>query len=171
MPASENRPPASDSPQPQGVIACTWSPDPEALGDRELRWILSRWHSARVRAPVPAETWIEPGQFRAATSDVMLFDRTPDGHDARIRLIGSRLAELIGHELTGALLSERPREIWIGHQLRWLVGECARRRQPCLAEIVGPSPQGAVLLTALLLPVANPDRKVARLAAIIRLGL
>ncbi|MCA0399735.1 MAG: PAS domain-containing protein [Proteobacteria bacterium] len=75
-----------------------------------IKVVFAYWNMLRGERPAPLRTEINPRGLGSALGDVFLLDM-PEG---RFRLSGSRIAEALGHELTGeafgALWLDRARE-------------------------------------------------------------
>ncbi|MBS4048766.1 MAG: PAS domain-containing protein [Alphaproteobacteria bacterium] len=79
-----------------------------ALPDERLRLLANYWVARRSADGVPARTAIDPLDFPALLSNIMLIERVMEaGEDRyRFRLAGTDIARFTGRELTGRFLDE-----------------------------------------------------------------
>ncbi|MFN3401833.1 MAG: PAS domain-containing protein [Ferrovibrio sp.] len=78
------------------------------LPDERLRLLANYWVARRSADGVPARTAIDPLDFPALLSNIMLIERVMEaGEDRyRFRLAGTDIARFTGRELTGRFLDE-----------------------------------------------------------------
>ncbi len=114
--------------------------------------LFAHWDHLRGERAAPTRGEIDPAHLRHILSDVFMLDARP-WQDGRIRLAGTRICELFGHELKGQTLpelwyeSERP-------EITRLIGAVTGGMHGLVASITGETSQGRELdLEMLLLPV------------------
>jgi hypothetical protein len=91
-----------------GVAApkIAWDPSGDDAGANFLGFLVEFWRRGRGGAPWPPESAIDPVDLRPALGSLLVCEPLEDLSDFRIRLYGSRLAQSMGRDLTGAHVSD-----------------------------------------------------------------
>jgi hypothetical protein len=87
----------------------SWAPPSSELPVPLLRDCLLHWNSLRTGRPLPDWRDFRTEDFRHAVTRASIVDPVPGTDDMRYRIIGSRLAEYIGHDWEGATVREMAR--------------------------------------------------------------
>ena len=116
------------------------------------RLLFSHWDRLRGERAAPSRGDIDPAHLRNLLADVFMLDAQP-WREGRIRLAGTRICALFGHELKG----QRLPELWFESEraeVARLVGAVTGGMHALVASLVGETGQGRKLdLEMLLLPV------------------
>ncbi|MBV9751715.1 MAG: PAS domain-containing protein [Hyphomicrobiales bacterium] len=116
------------------------------------RLLFSHWDRLRGERAAPVRGDIDPAHLRNFLADVFMLDAKP-WQEGRIRLAGTRICALFGHELKG----QRLPELWFESEraeVSRLVGAVTGGMHGLVASLTGETGQGRELdLEMLLLPV------------------
>jgi len=126
--------------------------------------IFKLWKEKKGDREFPLKSELHPALLTRYLSQIYLVDILDGGKDFRIRLFGSGVADLLGKDYTGMLLSETPEELdWRGE----IYGLCLKRRAPVfyLFELA-PFGRDAVVTENALFPLADSDGNLAHLLCI-----
>ena len=129
------------------------------LQSSELREILRYWSRIRDGKDLPARSDFDPLDLRGALGWVTLADRNADAGEFRYRLVGTRVSELTGIDLTGQPVSAMP----IGGYADFLMGrmwETVDRARPIACRYALALRQRRVLVERLDLPLTNGSDRV-----------
>ncbi|WP_341705095.1 PAS domain-containing protein [Ferrovibrio sp.] len=79
-----------------------------AIPDPRLQALAEYWFDRRENGMPPRRAAIDPLDFPDLLPDLLMLDRidTPEGDRFRYRLVGTRVGEHVGRELTGQFLDE-----------------------------------------------------------------
>ncbi|MBV9974435.1 MAG: PAS domain-containing protein [Hyphomicrobiales bacterium] len=114
--------------------------------------LFAHWDRLRGERAAPTRGDIDPAQLRNFLADVFMLDAQP-WQEGRIRLAGTRLCELFGHELKG----QRLPELWFERErgeVSRLLGAVTGGMHGLVASLTAETSQGRELdLEMLLLPV------------------
>lgn len=82
--------------------------DGRVIPDERLQGLARYWFDRCADGQVPARAAIDPLEFPTLLPNILLLDRvaTPGGDRFRFRLVGTRVVEIAGQELTGRFLDE-----------------------------------------------------------------
>ncbi len=100
---------------------------PAAAG-RAHQELFAYWQSARAQGRLPRRKDIDPSGFRRLLPWISLIDVMPPPQDYRVRLAGTALYGLFGHEITGRRLGEIYPQAAAENWRRELGGVVERRR-------------------------------------------
>lgn len=129
------------------------------------------WDRLRAGRAAPERAEIEPGQIRRLLGDVFLLENTENPRYA-VRLAGTRLCALIGHEMRGrsfgAFFAADDRPTLFG-----LIEGVADGQTPAVSGLIGETDDGRSLdLEMILLPLRHRGKTHARiLGAIVPLDV
>lgn len=127
---------------------------------RQLAELLGYWLGQRQDADVPARDSIDPLDLHAILGWVLIFDRNGQGGDFRFRLVGSRVSELFGVDLTGLPIESLPDKTYAAF-VRERVWETIDRSQPVASRFTRTGPDGrALLMERLDLPLLGGGDRV-----------
>jgi len=116
------------------------------------RLLFAHWDRLRGERAAPIRADIDPAHLRNFLADVFMLDAKP-WQEGRIRLAGTRICALFGHELKG----QRLPELWFESEraeVSRLVGAVTGGMHGLVASLTGETGQGRELdLEMLLLPV------------------
>jgi hypothetical protein len=80
--------------------------DPDLSDNPKLSDLKAYWDRKRGTRPMPLRREIDPLELKAHLGFLVLIDVLPEAKDFRLRLIGTKIAEAVGADSTGKLLSE-----------------------------------------------------------------
>ncbi len=126
--------------------------------------VFSLWQEKKGNREFPLKSDLHPALMTRYLSHIYIVDILDGGKDYRIRLFGSAVADMLGKDYTGTLLSETPEELdWRGE----IYGLCLKRRAPVfyLFELA-PFGREAVVTENALLPLADSDGNLAHILCI-----
>lgn len=116
------------------------------------RLLFAHWDRLRGERAAPIRGDIDPAHLRSFLADVFMLDAQP-WQEGRIRLAGTRVCALFGHELKG----QRLPELWLEAErpeVARLIGAVTGGMHGLVASLIGETGQGRELdLEMLLLPV------------------
>ncbi len=87
----------------------SWAPAPDRLPVQILRDCLAHWQTLCEGRTLPDWSDFRTEEFRNAVTRASIVDPVPGTNDMRYRIIGSRLAECIGHDWEGATVGDMAR--------------------------------------------------------------
>jgi len=119
------------------------------------RLLFAHWDLLRGERAAPTRADIDPARLRGFLADVFMLDAHP-WQDGRIRLAGTRICALFGHELKGRHLPELWEEDEQAEMSR-LVGAVTGTMHGLVASVTGHTPQGRELDAELLLLPVRPN--------------
>jgi hypothetical protein len=119
------------------------------------RLLFAHWDMLRGERAAPTRADIDPARLRGFLADVFMLDAHP-WQDGRIRLAGTRICALFGHELKGRHLPDLWAEGERAEASR-LVGAVTGGMQGLVATVAGETPQGRELDAELLLLPVRPN--------------
>lgn len=134
---------------------------PEASGPKAL---FSLWLEKKGEREFPLKSEMRPALMARYLQHIYIVDILDDGKDFHIRLLGSGVADMLGKDYTGTLLSETPEELdWRGE----IYGLCLKRRAPVfyLFELA-PFGRETVVTENALFPMAGEQGNLAHLLCI-----
>jgi hypothetical protein len=117
--------------------------------------LFAHWDMLRGERAAPTRADIDPARLRGFLADVFMLDAHP-WQDGRIRLAGTRICALFGHELKGRHLPD----LWAESEraeVSRLVGAVTGGMQGLVASVAGETPQGRELDAELLLLPVRPN--------------
>lgn len=127
-------------------------------------FLLKLWTDLRGGAAMPGVAQIDPVAFAPALGYVNLVEPTPDGDDFVYRVFGSHVAAVFRADLTGRTMGEIATHDSI---VDFIVASCRAVRMrgaPLLTRRVPPGTDTVELWERLILPFADKDGAVARIA-------
>lgn len=130
--------------------------EPRTTGPRSLYEL---WLSKRGDAEMPKKTQFGPAEMIRYVSWTYMLDILDEGKDFRVRLYGTELADMVGKDYTGVLLSETPDEInWKGE-----IYQLAYRRRSPIFYVFNLAPFGREYIWSenAIFPLADDDGKLA----------
>ena len=80
--------------------------DPRTLANPTLSFLKSYWESKRNGRAMPSRADIDPLEMRDHLGWIILADVLTDYEDFRFRLVGTRVTNYFGRDITGKTLSE-----------------------------------------------------------------
>ena len=119
------------------------------------RLLFAYWDRLRGERAAPARGDIDPAQLRGFLADVFMLDAQP-WQEGRIRLAGTRICALFGHELKGHRLPD----LWLEREraeVSRLVGAVTGGMHGLVASVTGETAQGRELDAELLLLPVRPS--------------
>ncbi|MFI5012898.1 MAG: PAS domain-containing protein [Hyphomicrobiales bacterium] len=119
------------------------------------RLLFAHWDKLRGERAAPSRADIDPAKLRGFLADVFMLDAHP-WQEGRIRLAGTRICALFGHELKGQRLPELWLEIERAEVSR-LVGAVTGGMHGLVASVTGETVQGRELDAELLLLPVRPN--------------
>lgn len=136
----------------------------------ELRDVVDYWEALCGSRFAPARSEIEPEPLKHLLDRLMVVEvQQGSPRDYRFRLVGSRLYELYGGELTGRTLDEvRPSSF--ARLLQRDYAEAVSRRSPTLWLLAAQRSERPFALGCLVLPLSSDSRSVDRLLCVVSEG-
>lgn len=135
----------------------------ETVQRPRLRRLLDYWRDRRGARRMPARADLDPVQFAWMLGDVSLVDvvrETPDSKPRfRFRLIGTRVVERFGYDMTGRWLDELPEPAYRQH-VRNAYDEMVQRRLPLIERLDMLLDQRMHDYEILRLPLGRDDSRV-----------
>ncbi|MFC4347036.1 PAS domain-containing protein [Kordiimonas lipolytica] len=131
---------------------------PEAAGPKA---VFNLWREKKGDREFPLKSDLHPSLMARYLPYIYIVDILDGGKDYRIRLLGSSVADMLGKDYTGTLLSETPEELdWRGE----IYGLCMKRRAPVfyLFELA-PFGRETVVTENALFPLSDGDGNLAHL--------
>lgn len=131
---------------------------PEATGPKA---VFNLWREKQGGREFPLKSDLHPSLMARYLPYIYIVDILDGGKDYRIRLLGSGVADMLGKDYTGTLLSETPEELdWRGE----IYGLCMKRRAPVfyLFELA-PFGRETVVTENALFPLSDGDGNLAHL--------
>jgi len=119
------------------------------------RLLFAHWDRLRGERAAPTRADIDPGKLRGVLADVFMLDANP-WQEGRIRLAGTRICALFGHELKG----QRLPDLWLElerPEMARLVGAVTGGMHGVVASVKGETAQGRELDAELLLLPVRPS--------------
>jgi len=131
---------------------------PQSAGPKA---VFGLWQQKKGDREFPLKSELHPSLMTRYLPYIYIVDILDGGEDYRIRLLGSGVADMLGKDYTGTLLSETPEEFdWRGE----IYGLCLKRRAPVfyLFELA-PFGREAVVTENALLPLVDSNGNLAHL--------
>lgn len=129
-----------------------WESEGRKVRLATTRLLFAHWDRLRGERAAPTRGDIDPAHLRSFLADVFMLDAKP-WQEGRIRLAGTRVCALFGHELKG----QRLPELWFEcerAEISRLIGAVTGGMHGLVASLTGETAQGRELdLEMLLLPV------------------
>jgi hypothetical protein len=129
-----------------------WESEGRKVRLATTRLLFAHWDRLRGERAAPTRGDIDPAHLRSFLADVFMLDAKP-WQEGRIRLAGTRVCALFGHELKG----QRLPELWFESEraeISRLIGAVTGGMHGLVASLTGETAQGRELdLEMLLLPV------------------
>ena len=126
------------------------------------RMIFTYWDLLRGGRAAPERGEIDPGEIRHALGDTFILEAVPGG-TAVVRLAGTRMCALFGHELKGRAFET----FWAANTAgdpEALVDLVVNEAVGCIAGLTGRTPHGdPIHLEMILLPLRHQGKPHARL--------
>ena len=119
------------------------------------RLLFAHWDRLRGERAAPTRADIDPAHLRGFLADVFMLDANP-WQEGRIRLAGTRICALFGHELKG----QRLPDLWLElerAEVSRLVGAVTGGMHGLVASVTGETAQGRELDAELLLLPVRPN--------------
>jgi hypothetical protein len=119
------------------------------------RLLFAHWDLLRGERAAPTRADIDPARLRGFLADVFMLDAHP-WQDGRIRLAGTRICALFGHELKGRHLPD----LWLDEEraeVSRLVGAVTGGMHGLVASVTGETARGRELDAELLLLPVRPS--------------
>ena len=119
------------------------------------RLLFAHWDRLRGERAAPARADIEPADLRGILADVFMLDANP-WQEGRIRLAGTRICALFGHELKG----QRLPDLWLARErseVSRLIGAVTGGLHGFIASVSGQTSQGRELDAELLILPVRPS--------------
>jgi hypothetical protein len=119
------------------------------------RLLFAHWDRLRGERAAPARADIEPADLRGILADVFMLDANP-WQEGRIRLAGTRICALFGHELKG----QRLPNLWQARErseVSRLIGAVTGGLHGFIASVSGQTSQGRELDAELLILPVRPS--------------
>ncbi|SEE45812.1 hypothetical protein SAMN05519104_6175 [Rhizobiales bacterium GAS188] len=119
------------------------------------RLLFAHWDKLRGERAAPSRADIDPAKLRGFLADVFMLDAHP-WQDGRIRLAGTRICALFGHELKG----QRLPDLWLEREraeVSRLVGAVTGGMHGLVASLTGETVEGRELDAELLLLPVRPN--------------
>jgi hypothetical protein len=119
------------------------------------RLLFAHWDRLRGERAAPTRGEIDPANLRNFLADVFMLDAQP-WQEGRIRLAGTRICALFGHELKG----QRLPELWFESEraeVARLIGAVTGGMHGLVASLTGETAQGRELDVELLLLPVRPN--------------
>ena len=120
------------------------------------RLLFAHWDRLRGERAAPTRADIDPTLLRGFLADVFMLDAHP-WQEGRIRLAGTRICALFGHELKG----QRLPDLWLERErseIARLVGAVTGAMHGLVASVAGETAQGRDLDAELLLLPVRPSQ-------------
>lgn len=152
----------------RGVDSCELPLDDPRFAD--LGEVVDYWRRLCGCRFAPSRSEIEPEPLKHLLDRLMIVEVQPSSpRDYRFRLVGSRLYELYGGELTGRTLDEvRPQSF--ARLLQRDYAEAVMRRSPTLWLLAAQRRERPFALGCLALPLSSDGRSVDRLLCVVSEG-
>jgi len=119
------------------------------------RFLFAHWDKLRGERAAPTRADIDPAKLRGFLADVFMLDAQP-WQGGRIRLAGTRICALFGHELKG----QRLPDLWLESEraeVSRLVGAVTGGMHALVASLSGETAAGRELDAELLLLPVRPN--------------
>lgn len=124
--------------------------------------LLQQWEARRNGRFCPAWADFPVVDLRHWLGSLNLLDVVDEGADFRFRVYGTRMAEMMGHELTGKLVSELPEPRLVEASLH-LYRTVLERRAPQFAFHQAPRGASRGFWLRLVMPLASSGDRIDRL--------
>jgi hypothetical protein len=134
---------------------------PDDVENPALRRLFEYWLQKREGNPFPQRRNLDPIEMKEWLGRLSLLDVVDGGADFRFRVHGSILAERIGFDMTGRLLSETPHDLRAEAMAQYR--ETCRRAAPLLVVGGWVLPQPSMAYDRLVLPLWAEGPEVASL--------
>lgn len=122
--------------------------------------VLALWQSVRNGRSMPARQDMTPQLLRRHLGWVHIFDVVQEPLDFRFRLYGSRIAEVLGVDATGKLLTEAFSGPFL-NSLFPAFEALVREKRPLLLQSSGAGADKEFLpITSMMLPLSDDDERV-----------
>jgi len=92
---------------------------PDEIRHPNLVTLLAHWHAVRGPRTLPSRADLDPLSLPALLGNLILVDVLPAPLRFRYRLIGSRLTERVGRDMTGRHFDEVPEPLYRERLLAW----------------------------------------------------
>lgn len=136
----------------------------------DLQDVLLYWDELRAGRLAPARSEVEPEPLKRMLDRLMIVEvQAPSPQHYRFRLVGSRLYELYGGELTGQTL-DQVRPASFSNLLQRDYAEAVARRAPTLWLLAAQRHERPFAVGCLVLPLSNDGRAIDRLLCVISEG-
>jgi hypothetical protein len=119
------------------------------------RLLFAHWDRLRGERAAPARADIDPAHLRGFLADVFMLDANP-WQEGRIRLAGTRICAIFGHELKG----QRLPDLWLERErgeVSRLVGAVTGGLHGLVASVSGQTAQGREFDAELLILPVRPS--------------
>ena len=144
---------------PERCVCTTVSTAQSILKAAHLWELVSYWNRLRGDAEMPLRHDIDPFDLHPSLGWVMLMDRQPCGSDFTFRLVGTRVADLYGHDMTGRSVKEFSDERQVAFATDRLL-EVVAERQPIATRCRRDLEDRSVLMERVDLPFADTEGRV-----------
>ena len=145
-----------------GTVAGVRAVDRDGMKHATTRMIYAYWNQLRGGRAAPERGEIDPGEIRHALGDTFILE-APRGGSASVRLAGTRLCALFGHELKGRAFES----FWAPNTAGdpdTLIELVVNETVGCIAGLVGRTYQSEPIhLEMILLPLRHQGKPHARL--------